>query len=334
MTLFESIAGFILCSAAIVFAGTKLSFYGNQIAELTGLGKAWLGLVIMAAVTSLPELITGISSVAIIDAPNLAASDVFGSCVFNLLILSMLDAIVKKPLTSLVRNTHVFAAACGIILITLAAFGIILSNVLPVIGWFSIITLVIFAVYIFSVWLIFRFEKKSLQDIGESRPLSEKKAGLLRKTLLLYGLNALIVIGAAIFLPFFGENISLMTGLGNTFFGTLFLAASTSLPELVVSVSAVRLGSLDIAVGNLFGSNIFNIFILGLDDVIYNDGSLFARIDQSHLLSILTVIIMTSVAMTGLLFRQQRKRFVLATDTFIILLLYGSLMFLLYKMRI
>ena len=334
MTLFESIAGFILCSTAIVFAGTKLSYYGNQIAELTGLGKAWVGLIIMAAVTSLPELITGISSVAIVDAPNLAASDVFGSCVFNLLILSMLDAIVKKPLTSLVRNTHVFAGACVIILITLAGFGILMANVLPVIGWFSVITLVIFVVYFFSIWLIFSFEKKSLQEAGEKRPLPEKKAGALRKTLLLYGLNALIVISAAIFLPFFGKNISQMTGLGNTFFGTLFLAAATSLPELVVSVSAVRQGSLDMAVGNLFGSNIFNIFILGLDDVIYDDGSLFARIDQSHLLSILTVIVMTSVAMIGLLFRQQRKRFILATDTFVILLLYGALMFTLFKMRL
>lgn len=332
MTIVHSISGFVICSAAIVYAGTRLSVYGDRLAELTGLGKAWIGLILMAAVTSLPELITGISSVAIIKAPDLAAGDVFGSCVFNLLILSLLDALQKKPITSLVRTTHVFAGACGIILITLSGAGIFLSEQLPVIGWFSSITPVIFIVYVFSVWLIFKFENKSLPVIAEKQ-ISEGNVKTLRKTLTLYGLNAAIVVGAALFLPYFGKHIAELSGLGNTFFGTLFLAASTSLPELVVSVSSLRIGSLDMAVGNLFGSNIFNIFILGIDDVFYREGSLFNKIELSHLLSILTVIVMTAVATIGLLFKAERKKFILAGDTFIILLLYVALMTVLYRSR-
>ena len=150
---------------------------------------------------------------------------------------------------------------------------------------------------------------------------------------MLYGLHALIVVGAALFLPYFGKFIAEYSGLGNTFFGTLFLAATTSLPELVVSISALRMGALDMAVGNLFGSNIFNIFILGIDDLFYRDGSLFSNIEQSHLVSILTVIAMTSVAMIGLLFKAERKKFVLATDTFIILVLYVFMMMVLYNLK-
>lgn len=330
MTLLQSISGFILCSAAIVYAGTKLSFYGDRIAELTGLGKAWIGLILMAAVTSLPELITGISSVAIVKAPDLAAGDVFGSCVFNLLILSLLDVFSKNPVTSLVRNTHVFAGACGIILITISGAGILLAEQLPVLVWLSSITPLIFIVYIFSVWLIFKFEDKSVNDAVE-KPDTLDNTKSIRRAVTLYGFNALIVVGAALFLPYFGKYIAEQSGVGNTFFGTLFLAATTSLPELVVSISALRMGSLDMAVGNLFGSNIFNIFILGIDDLFYREGSLFRNIEHSHLLSILTVIAMTAVAMIGLLFKAERKKFVLAADTFIILLLYVALMTVLFS---
>ena len=103
------------CAIVIIYSGAKLSFYGDKIADLTGMGKAWIGLILMSSVTSLPELITGISSVAIVKAPNLAAGDVFGSCVFNLLILSFLDARIKQPILSLVKSSHMVAAIFGII---------------------------------------------------------------------------------------------------------------------------------------------------------------------------------------------------------------------------
>lgn len=329
MNLIQSILGFTLCSAAIVYAGTKLTYYGERIAELTGLGKAWIGLILMASVTSLPELISGISSVAIVKAPNLAAGDVFGSCVFNLLIFSLLDALHKKPITSLVRSTHVFAAACGIILLTISGAGILIADRLPNIYWFSILTPAIFIVYTFSVWLIFKFENKTALPQEEKNEI-HATTKTLRKIIMLYGLNALLVVIAAVFLPYFGKYIASQFELSNTFFGTLFLAASTSLPELVVSISALRIGSLNMAVGNLFGSNIFNIYILGIDDLFYREGSFFRTIEHSHLLSILAIIAMTAVAMIGLLFKAEQKRFILAADTLLILILYVLLMIALY----
>lgn len=330
--MIESITGFVLCSAAIVFAGIKLSFYGDRIANLTGLGKAWIGLIMMASITSLPELITGISSVAIVNAPNLAAGDVFGSCVFNLFILSILDVLLKKPISSIVRSTHVFAGACGIILITLCGLAIILAPELPVIGWISIMTPVIFGVYFITIWLIFKFENKNYRKTENEKFVKTHSADLQR-TIMLYSFYASIVVAAALFLPYFGNYLAEQSGMGNTFFGTLFLAMSTSLPELVVCISAIRIGSVDMAVGNLFGSNIFNIFILGIDDVFYRGGSIFREIHPVHLISILVVIIMTAVAAIGLLFKAERKRFILAADSFIILLLYAGLMTLLFILK-
>ncbi|MEX2595352.1 MAG: hypothetical protein WEC59_00370 [Salibacteraceae bacterium] len=333
--LYLNILGFALCTAVIIFSGSRLSFYGNQIAELTGMGKAWMGLILLASVTSLPELITGISSVAIVNAPNLAAGDIFGSCVFNLLILSILDARIKQPLFSMVRSSHIVAATCGIILLSLAGLAIYIADEVPTLLWISSFTFIIFGLYLITMWLIFKYEHadliKSSPEIGA---ITFTHAADLKKAISGYSLHALIVIGVAVFLPYFGEHIAEHTGLSNSFFGTLFLAAATSLPELVISLAALKMGALDMAVGNLLGSNVFNIFILGIDDVFYREGSLFRDIAPSHLLSVFIIIIMTAVVSLGLLFKPKKKKiWLLSVDTFILVILYVALMVYLFMQK-
>ena len=326
--IYINIIGFLVCAMIIIYSGTKLSFYGGKIADLTGMGKAWVGLILMASVTSLPELITGMSSVIIVKAPNLAAGDIFGSCVFNLLILSVLDSRIKQPLFSMVKSSHIVAAIFGIILLTVAGMAIYLSNEIPSVLWISGFSFVLFGVYLVSIWGIFYYEHTTLNETPRiETPIISSNVAELKKVIGYYALHALIVIGAAIFLPYFGGHIATHTGLGNAFFGTLFIAATTSLPELVVSLTALRMGSLDMAVGNLLGSNVFNMFILGIDDVFYREGSLFRNISSSHLLSVFFTIIMTAVVVLGLLFKPKKKQlWLLSLDTFIIALLYMTLM--------
>lgn len=330
--LYMNILGFAACAGVIIYSGSKLSFYGDKIADLTGMGKAWVGLILMASVTSLPELITGISSVAIVKAPDLAAGDIFGSCIFNLLILSVLDARIKQPLLSMVKSSHIVAAIFGIILLTVAGMAIYLADETPSVLWMSSFTFILFGIYLVAVWGIFKYEHSALVESPPSTiPLSPSRSGDLKKAIGGYALNALIVIGAAVFLPYFGEHIATYTGLSNSFFGTLFLAAATSLPELVVSLAALKMGALDMAVGNLLGSNVFNIFILGIDDVFYKEGSLFKAISSSHLLSVFFTIIMTAVVGLGLLFKPKKKQvWLLSIDTFILLILYLALMTFLF----
>jgi len=182
---------------------------------------------------------------------------------------------------------------------------------------------------------IFKYEHAALIESPPLEiPQSPTHSADLKKVIGGYAIHALIVIGAAIFLPYFGEHIAAHTGLGNAFFGTLFIAAATSLPELVVSLAALRMGSLDMAVGNLLGSNVFNMFILGVDDVFYREGSLFNAISPSHLLSVFVTIIMTAVVGLGLLFKPKKKQmWLLSLDTFIIALLYMALMTYLFIKR-
>ncbi len=333
--LYLPILGFIGCAGVIIFSGSKLAYYGDKITELTGWGKAWVGLILMALVTSLPELITGISSVAIIKAPNLAAGDVFGSCVFNLLILSLLDARLQRPILSSVKSSHIVAAIFGIILMTLAGLAIYLAENTPTILWISSFSVLLIIVYLIAVWGIFKYEQAApvvstpvltIQSSTRSTDLKQAVTG--------YFLHAFIVIGAALFLPYFGQSIAEQTGLGNSFFGTVFIAATTSLPELVVSMSALRLGAIDMAVGNLLGSNVFNMLILGIDDFFYREGSLFQAITPTHILPVFVTIIMSAVVGLGLVFKPSKKQFWrFSLDTFIIILLYLALMAYLYVNR-
>jgi cation:H+ antiporter len=98
---------FILCALFIVVAGVRLSCYGDVIAVKTGIGRTWMGVLVMAAVTSLPELVTGASSIVIFDVADIAAGDAIGSCMFNLLILAFLDVREPEPLSARVHQGHV-----------------------------------------------------------------------------------------------------------------------------------------------------------------------------------------------------------------------------------
>lgn len=322
----------MVCALVIVFSGSRLSYYGDIIAEQTGLGGAWFGLILMAAVTSLPELITGLSSVIYVGAPDLALGDVYGSCVFNMLILALMDLFIrdKIPAVSKVSINHALAASLSIILVGSTGFSLLYQQHIPTIGWISIGSLLSLTIYLMSIRMIQRHEAKIHQEQTAPEQVTSHPIAL-KTAVTRYAFFALLVVASAIFLPSYADRLADATGLQQGFVGTLFLATTTSLPELVVSISAVRTGAYDIAVGNLFGSNLFNIGILAVDDIAYTKGSIFTEASSVHIVSILSTIIMASIAITGLIFRPQKKRFVLAYSSLLMVITYFFTMYLLYR---
>ncbi|GAA0562355.1 sodium:calcium antiporter [Chitinophaga japonensis] len=320
---------FSACAVVIFIAGRKLSYYGNLIAIKTGIGKAWIGLVLVAAVTSLPELVVGIGSVTIVKSADLALGDIAGSCAFNLLLLSLLDFMSPKPLLGRAANTHVLAASMSILLLAIVGIGLFLPVDISIAGWLSAVSLLAFIVYFITIRLLFNYEKRNHHTEAEVAATGMP----LRVAVRYYIFNSLFIVAAAIMLPTFAEGIALKSGLGLTFVGTLFLAASTSLPEVAVSGSALRAGNVDIAVGNILGSNIFNIFILALDDLFYAGGSLLFNASDINLVSIFAAIMMTTVAIAGLMIKLPEKGFLLTWDTFVILLIFLFNLLLLYWLK-
>lgn len=322
-----AILGFIACAAAIWFSGTHLARLGDRLAELTGMGRAWLGLVLMATVTSLPELFVGISSAGIHGNADLAVGDVLGSCVFNLLILSVLDAFHRGPgLLRAVGPKQVLSATLGIVLLALVGFGLFLPDQYVVMGWVGGLSLVFVLVYLVAMRMVY----KHLGQVPVAEEQAPDRSGL-RRVLLWYAVHASVVITAALFLPGFAETITEETGLKASFVGTLLLATSTSLPEVAVSVAALRIGAVDMAVSNLLGSNLFNIVILAIDDLVYRGGFLLKDASEAHLLSVLSTIIMSAIVIVGLTFRTAPKRYLLAWDTFLIAVVYVVNLVLLYR---
>lgn len=326
---------FVLCTAVIVYSGTKLSRYGDIIAEKSGFGRAWTGVVLMASVTSLPELVTGISSVTYAGGPDIAVGSILGSCAFNMLILAILDIMYRPaPISTKAHQGHVLSAAFGILLLSMVCASIFLrENIYPV-GWIGPYSLMFMVIYLIAMRLVFSYEKRKIAEFMKEMAEDMKyKDVSMKNALLFYGMNALIVIIAAIFLPKIGESIAVTTGLGQTFVGNIFIAVSTSLPEVVVSIAAVKMGSVDLAIGNLFGSNIFNVFILALDDFFFLRGPLLSYSSPNQIISALSAIAMTTIAVIGLTYRAERKRLFLAWDSVGILLCYMVNLMMLYLHR-
>ncbi len=325
------LTGLLVCFILIIFSGARLCVYGDIIAEQSGMGKAWFGLIMMAAVTSLPELCTGISAIAFVATPNIAVGNVIGSCAFNLLIFVILDLLIKrKPIYHIISQTHVLACLVGIILLTVFLISVVYSGQLPMIGWVSSASLVLLVLYIAAVYVIFHNEQK--QAAAKPVVIQQPAATVisLRTAIKRYIFYAGIVVIGAIALPYFADSLAQQTGLSKSFIGTLLVAAATSLPELAVSIAAVRMGSTDIAAGNLLGSNIFNILIVSLEDMLYKKGALLAAVDNSHTISGITTILMSAVVGVGIMYNASSKRFLLSTPSVILLLLYLALMLILF----
>jgi cation:H+ antiporter len=326
---------FTICTAVIIYSGSRLSRYGDIIAEKTGLGRTWVGLIMLASITSLPELITGMSSVIIIDVPNIAIGDILGSCVFNMLIYASLDVIYRPmPLSTKAHQGNILSAGFGIFLLGIVAIGLIAGEHAGALGWIGMYSLIIMVIYFTAIRLVFMYEKRERSHYVKERAAELKYEAVSLKTALVhYSINGLIIVVAAVFLPKIGEGIALSTGLGKTFVGNIFIALSTSLPEVVVSISAVRIDALNLAIGNLFGSNIFNLFILVIDDIFFIKGPILSFVDMNHIISAMSAMSMTAIAIIGLTYRASKKPLFLAWDSMGIIFIYLTNIMFLYLLK-
>lgn len=135
---------------------------------------------------------------------------------------------------------------------------------------------------------VFIFEKIRFVEFAGVAAEAPRYAHVsVREAVTNYAINAAVIVVAATLLPFIGCRIAVETGLGRSFVGTFFIGMTTSLPELVVSVAALKTGAVEMAIANLFGGNMFNVFIVGVDDIFYAKGSLLADVSPNHAITAL-----------------------------------------------
>lgn len=292
---------FALCVAVIGVAGVRLSRYGDALATLTGLSRNWVGLILIATVTSLPELVTGLSAVTVAAAPDIAVGDVLGSCVFNLAILALIDVSYRQgAIYAVAGKGHVVSAGFGVMLLAGVGLALLLTTqgMMPSIGHVSLASVLIFVMYLVAMRALYLTEQRNASPVAPKRADMTLKAALMG-----YGVACAAIVGAGIWLPIIGVELARLMGWSNSFVGTLFVAFATSVPELATTWGAVRIGAIDMAFGNLLGSNLFDVLILAIDDFAYLPGAIYAHVSPVHAVSAITACLMSGIVIVALAYR-------------------------------
>jgi cation:H+ antiporter len=316
---------FLFSAAIVVAAAIKLAQYGDVIAVRTKLSGMFIGTLLMAGATSLPELLAAINALAI-NAPNLAAGGMFGSSMFNMFILAILDLVNQQArILRRVAMNHALTASLANLLLGLIIF-FVLADVDAGIGWVGYDSLVIIIIYVAGVRFIQVQGGRPPSDL----PGDEAQIPSLRRAVVGFSVAAAVLVLITPALINSADQIAETTGLGTGFIGATLLAITTSLPELVATIAAVRIGAFDLAVGNLFGSNIFNMFAIGLTDVFYLKGQFISAIDPAFALVGLIALALTSLGLIGNLARVERRLLFVEVDALLILIGYFLGMWFLY----
>lgn len=331
--MISSVFQFIASSSAIIIAGIFLVRYSDRIADITKLSRLIVGSLFLAAATSLPELFVDISAVKK-NMPNLAVGDLMGSSLFNLFILAIADLAHKgsRVIFSKASASHAMAALLSVAMTALAGSAILIEHKLqlPVVGNLGIISTTIPIAYFFGLRLVY-FNQQIATELIEIKKLDINLKQLL-KALGGYFLSAASIFIAAPYLSEAAGEIASLTGLGNGFIGTTLVAFTTSLPELVSTIASVRMGAYDLALGNIFGSNAFNVLLLLPLDFI-NAGSLFAAVSIEHVFTAMATIGITSIAVMGQLYQIEKRKSFIEPDAFAVISLVLITLFVLYLLN-
>ncbi len=265
---------YLIVAALVVWFSIKASEYIDLIDKNTRLSGAFLGGVLLSAVTSLPELFTSISATILIDKPSLCIGNILGSDLFNLTILGVLIPCYARSFAR-IRTSKGHIAVCIYLLLS---YVVLLLNMLDIVDFhiwaLNISTLLILLCYIMSV-------RHLAAENGEAQPTSEfseakeeeeeekepESSLSLRQIVVRFVLVSLGIIGLSIVLTYITDDIAVRLNLGAGLAGAIFLGVATSLPEVSSTIALFRIGNYNIAVGNIIGSNIFNFFVLCCADL-------------------------------------------------------------------
>ncbi|MBU1062219.1 MAG: hypothetical protein KJ952_05860 [Candidatus Omnitrophica bacterium] len=298
---------FFICSCVLIIASYKLCKYGDYISSRFNLSRLFIGAILLATATSLPEFVTSLGAIVSVGSIDLAVGDVLGTLVINLMIIVILDIIQGEgPIMYKARSTHILYAGMTVILLASIIFGFIARTQLKEGFMFfnmGIESIFIVVIYLISLWLVFSYEKKGPQEQSVKSP-SQKKGLVVSVVGFLF--YFLVVVIAGVWLANIGNQIVEVMDWSGALVGSIFLAIATSFPEMIVSISALRMGSINMAIGNILGSNLFDIMIIPLCDLFWVEKSLFASIAYIHLILISMAIIMTGIVIVSIIYRSRK----------------------------
>ena len=328
-SLYVSIALFALSAGLIGFFGIRMTYAARDLAASTGIGEAFMGAVFIGATTSLSGIIAS-ATAAWHGEAGMAVSNSLGGIAAQTLFLVIGDMFYRKSnlefAAASVENMMMSAQLMLLLCILLIAFsvpGISVWGIHPV-------SVVIFGVYLFTLKLLIdthekpmwlpRMSRGTVREQGHRRVQRGGRRQL--DTMMDFGLSAVAVAGAGWMIANAGMVIAADTGISDGIVGGIFIAVVTSLPELVIAITAIRMGALTLAVGDIVGGNAFDTLFVAVSDVFYREGSIYSAIDASEHLWLGTAMLMNAVLLMGLMYRERKGIGNIGMESALILVIY------------
>lgn len=336
LPLWVNAAVFAAAAALVWFAGSRLARYADAIAEQWHIGREFLGLILLGGVTSLPELAVAVTA-TLQGVPVLSINDVLGSAAINIVILALADAIVgRDALTSMQSSPGVMlqGVVCIVLMSMIVAAGIV--DDVPILGlgaW----SWLLLASYILAIRLLSKsyanhawraVARHTNTDRGAHHP-AVSAASLAPRTLAV----AVAILLAGFVLAQSGQALAEQTGLGDSFFGAVFLGCATSLPEISTVIAAVRLRRYEMAISDVFGTNLFNVTIIVLVDGLHPGGAVLVEAGRFASFAALLALALSAFYLIGMLERRDRTVLRMGFDSVAVLLAYCAGVVVLHGLR-
>jgi cation:H+ antiporter len=322
------LAAFLVLGAVIFMVAHRLARAADTIADTTGLGQAWIGVILLGASTSLPEITTDINA-SLLDVPDIGVGDLMGSTLANMLILALLDLVYAKQwILHRVAINHAVVGLLAIALTMIAGIAISVGGFGQV-GHVGIESIVIVAVYLLGMRVFYQLTQTATAGlIPDAPPVDGETEGgrreRLRAAVRTFVLAAAALVMVTPLLVLSAEALSIESGLSQSFVGTLLVGITTSFPEIAATVAAVRLGAIDLAVGNIFGSNAFNMCVLLFMDVTYLPGPVLDAVSPAHAATAQLAALAVSFGVLGVMSRLEQRSAVTRFGSFLVLGCYAA----------
>ena len=342
LPLWGNIAVFLAASVAVWLAGARVTRYADVLQARTQIGEAMMGMLLLGFISAMPELAVTVSASWSGNA-ELAVNNLLGGMALNVAILASADAAIKREaLTSAVASaTPLLQAALLIVLLALVAAATLVGDT-PLYG-VGMWSLSIAVIYLLCVRLIHQTRGRhgwvprehtgSAEAEAPNAPGGESEGDGNARLILKIGIGAGVILLAGYALSRSGDTLAEQTGLGESFFGAVFLSISTSLPEISIVFAAVKIGRYEMAMGDILGANLFGLALLFVVDIVYTNGPVLAQVGAFSTFAALLGITVTALFVAGLLERSHVKIMRMGVDSIVVLVTYAAGIVFLYALR-
>lgn len=334
---------FAAAAGGVWVAGSRLPLYGDEIADRYRIGHAFIGLVLLATATSLPEIVTTVTG-ALAGAPRLVLNNMFGGIAMQTAILAVADAFAgRAPLTSYPRKPTSILESGALVVLMAVVLAVLTVGEVELVPGIGAGALTIGIAYGAVIYLLRRYDEEAVwtpvevleaaQEVVRTpggRPLVTASQ---RQVIMAFALAALVILVCGVLLVASAEAIAVQSGLGESFIGATLLAAVTSLPEVSVTIAAVRMGAYTMAISNVFGSNLLMLVLILPADIFFLGDPILSFADRSAQFALVAGILVTSVYTCGLVLRSRFKVANVGLDSIAVFVAYLVAIFGFYVLR-